>query len=883
MRRQRLVPTLLVLVLIAPTVFAATSGRDPFAVEVYPAGASEKVVDPGETAEYTITVENTGDQTTTVSLTTSNDQGPNVCSSTIEPLPGPLESGASDDVTLSVNISATAEKDATCVTTVTATVTGAQPAQTEVTTTVGDGDATPPSALGVEVTAQIDEKQYQGTSPVKYTFEIKNTGQVNENISLSFEDIASENPDRCDSSGLGATLSETLVAVERDKTETVTLDVDIPEGSDAGRHCFEVTGSVTGDVTNNATDSDDVTLIIPPIHDCEVSINPSSIEIKPGESKSASVQIQNRGNEDWTVSLTGTPTSHFSLAAGEDGSKKISRDGSVSFNIELTVPEDTNADAGAKETVRIQGKDGKQLICDVTAQITVGRLRSATISASSSVLRGATPGEIAELELTVRNTGNGGDTFNLAVQHSNSRPAGWGDPNISTDKVTLSAKMTGTVSISIDVPSNALGLESVLLRATISSIDGTLFSEVTVSIEVKEVLDLSIKPSYEGAEKQIGRTDTEARFPIIIQNDGNVEDTFSLAVSDRGGEDRWATRFSDENGGSIEGDKVTLSPFSESTIYALVTIEGKSRGEEQTIEVRIQSERSINSVALMEITAKVDNSNYGMGIVLVGHSGDATRESLTLSPGGNSTQFLLLTNIGDRDDTARIDVVGEDSMVRVKIMDENGTELSISNASMKITMGESESLSIRIDVDVDAPSGTMRLIKIRTWSTKNSGDIAEVHFPVEVRIIQDLVFSSNASLERVVSPNGKAEFVFSIENRGNMDEQIRLSVTDPVRGWSLLVYDQEFNLIDEEALIDIKAGGARTFTARASPPVSASVEETLDFTVSLHKADSSKIGSQHLEFSATFRPLDEGLPGFSLFLAINSIIFSAILIDRKRH
>ena len=81
---------------------------------------SAQTVNPGETAEYTVTVTNMGSDPVTVQLSASNEADCNGYSSAVGQIAGAIDSGSSEETFLNVTLSQTAEDS--CVTTVTAVV-----------------------------------------------------------------------------------------------------------------------------------------------------------------------------------------------------------------------------------------------------------------------------------------------------------------------------------------------------------------------------------------------------------------------------------------------------------------------------------------------------------------------------------------------------------------------------------------------------------------------------------------------------------------------------------------------------------------------------------------------------------------------------------------
>ena len=116
----------------------ATGARD--ASITLTANPQSQSVEKGETAEYTVTVRNTGSEDISVSLQTSEDTTDNACNgytSSIEQITETIGAGASASTTMYVNLTSTAGES--CETTVRATATeqvpGSQPAIEEATVT----------------------------------------------------------------------------------------------------------------------------------------------------------------------------------------------------------------------------------------------------------------------------------------------------------------------------------------------------------------------------------------------------------------------------------------------------------------------------------------------------------------------------------------------------------------------------------------------------------------------------------------------------------------------------------------------------------------------------------------------------------------------------
>ena len=150
---------------------------------------SAQTVNPGETAEYTIIIQNSGSDPVTVQLAANNDAECNGYSSAIGQIAGAIDSGSSEETWLNVTLSQTAEDS--CVTTVTATITEqvtppTQPEQKEATATTTAGDGSGSTLFGVDLILDgPGNKNWNGESTLVWDVEVENTGRVQETVDLT--------------------------------------------------------------------------------------------------------------------------------------------------------------------------------------------------------------------------------------------------------------------------------------------------------------------------------------------------------------------------------------------------------------------------------------------------------------------------------------------------------------------------------------------------------------------------------------------------------------------------------------------------------------------------------------------------------------------------
>ncbi|MEZ8032345.1 MAG: hypothetical protein QMC44_01685, partial [Candidatus Poseidoniaceae archaeon] len=293
---------------------AADGARDAsITIQTSPANGLE--VNPGEAGEYTVRVYNNGPETVTLQLSTS-EEGTQECTaytSNIQPISEAVESGSFGETTMSVSLTQNAE--GSCDTTISATATetptppdvAGQPAtETKiVTTTAGDGSGS--AVFGVDLSMQSESQRSQnwaGESVIDFNIVVENTGQTNETIALSLAEADGSGCQNADD--LTVELDEETVTLDQNETETVTVSVEVPAGQQANKYCWELTGTVTNDVTQEASDVEEFDLTVPVLKECTMELSKTSMTVDPEAEGSLTATLANAGNSDWSVSMAKT-------------------------------------------------------------------------------------------------------------------------------------------------------------------------------------------------------------------------------------------------------------------------------------------------------------------------------------------------------------------------------------------------------------------------------------------------------------------------------------------------------------------------------------------------------------------------------------------------
>lgn len=701
----------LMLVALLPMIATPVSAAPSISLYVTP-GA--QTVNPGDSGEYTVRVTNTGSDPVTVNLQASNEPGEdcNGFSSTIGQIPGQIDAGASEETTMNVTVGQTVEPDTACDTTVTATITAVigapaaeipEPSTQTVTTTAGDGSGSAFWGVDLYFDGVEDRNQktltYTGSSSIlTYSITVENTGQQNSTtVNLTIDE---RDDSGCGNAGdLTAELSDTTVTLDSEDTETITVDVEVPDGQEADDYCWEVTGTVTTpNPTEEISDTVDLELEVPVLKECSMSLSRSTLTLNPEQEGTLSVTLTNDGNSDWSVSMsrTGERASWVSFDGPSSGVLPYG-DGSGTKTFDLIVVPDDSENAGSSNSINIQAKDGNTVKCSQVLSIVLGQSFGAQLSLATSSLGPIEPGENRTSSLTVTNTGNGQDNLRITVSTA---PSGWG-VQLEQSTVTVNSRhgsgKSANVQYSVSVPLDALATESIELTFSVLPAGGgaayqTKILTVTVS-ETHGMATSSIIPIDDnGFISQTGDYNDILVFPIQVENLGNNDDVFRFYTKQQrpSSGTNWDISFSDSQANSQTEFNIPARQIIVINVNVLVPNVGNYNYNDIIIEVT-NLEHSTNAdenddglpdnKAQFSIRAIKNNITF----IMDARFGDGEYDSVTidnkaastvLAPEGVMSFEFWIENIGTpqaipgglRSDSAVIDINGLEGIATRQIL-----------------------------------------------------------------------------------------------------------------------------------------------------------------------------------------------------------------------
>tara|TARA_B100000575_G_scaffold158983_1_gene126993 strand:- start:5626 stop:8313 length:2688 start_codon:yes stop_codon:yes gene_type:complete len=817
-RSVTLVTVLIVLAALAPSVAADVDPQLSTPDLDLPATTSDPAV-------YKITIRNNGDDDMTYSLQTQQGTGCQGFTSTVDSPTGSVNSNSEELVDLTVSVDDSASGD--CETTLTITATGGtnptpQSDSLTVTTTSEDG-----GLYSVVLTTGDLTKEYDlDGDTIDWIVNVENNGDQQATIQL-----AVENDSDCDSNddSVSAEVSPTTVSLNSGDDENVDFIITLDdEGeTDAGEHCFILRATVNNDPSpDQAEDNLTLTGIVPQIRSCENSMDWGFVNLQPGQTSQVNnFQVSNTGNTAWTASMQAqsvggedidgwvsfdSPTSKILAEPGDNGD---------TFTFSFDITPDSSIESGSSVDIRIMAKAGSSIGCESTVTVKLGQIHAADLALNTGSISNVQPGSQPQVTIYLENTGNGADTFTL---NTDPLPPGW-SVSFSPPSHSLNAAQTSNNDASstavISVPDDALaGSTQINFKVTGGGGPESLDS-VSLSVNVNQRHEVDIEFT---SNSQNGRTEQIVRFPFVVTNNGNVEDTIKLQVCDPGDQTgcnspEWSASYSDSEGNGV--NQVRLDPGQSRNLYLDVNVEGEENADSARILARV-AVFGADADAEEVITVTVSNYNYSFEITPLNPGLMPGQIDLTLPPGGDMVVSFLVDNTGDypAGDNLEIDISGLEALV-IRTISVQGNTIT---APIPVGDGERIQVDVRLEVVQGSANGLNGLMQIAAFSTLNPNEVSKVDLAVEIRTIHDLRLTMEEPTKQTTSYPEKGEYTFFVTNHGNIVEDVVIIPTESLRGWSVDIIPDDFEL-EPGQTIEIKVN--------TLPPANLISDDEYRFTV----------------------------------------------------
>jgi len=386
---------------------------------------------------------------------------------------------------------------------------------------------------------------------------------------------------------------------------------------------------------------------------------------------------------------------------------------------------------------------------------------------ASTIAQGATTNYI----IYVTNTGNdkeNKDTITLEILQSNI-PSSW-SVSLSTTKLQLTAGQTATVVLTIKTTKDSEGTFNIAVRGT-SGKDHTKSSTITTVTTVKKakVYDMTVTAS---PLELIVKPGESADFVINITNIGNVQDQYEL-FAQMSAPPGWSVALSTNLTGIVyerETAKVTLTVYTPISAiadeFARVKVTAKSKDDPNKKINWTADQPTVTIVGVHKITLSCTDSEH------------------LIKRGGTTSYTITIKNDGNVDETINLDTLGAFEGWTAKIFD-GSIELK-SYDSIPISAKGTKQIKLEVTAPLSATAGNKMGVIVKNADTSPTPKLKFDPVYTNTTILVDnlLTLSRGGSPEVLsVDPGGTADYVFYIENTGNVNETPTIDVSN-IAGWS---------------------------------------------------------------------------------------------------
>jgi uncharacterized membrane protein len=311
-----------------------------------------------------------------------------------------------------------------------------------------------------------------------------------------------------------------------------------------------------------------------------------------------------------------------------------------------------------------------------------------SVVVTSPISKNGTAGNPVTYQVTVTNTGDAFNTFNLSVNDT----SGW-NPTISPISLPLATMAFGTADVSVTIPSSAAGgaFDNVTVTATGTGASATGSCLVIVGGTISP-FDVSISPGSQSGLSE----NTIVTYTVTVTNKGNSQDRYNLAKSFSGGS-AWPASLSKASVGPI-------NPEASGTSTLIVTIPtGTPLNANRTVTVTATSQA--NSSATNDASCLVVALGPKRLGVWVGIS-PSPQENI---PGGTLRYFVTVTNMGNAEDDYTLSVT-----------DTRGWGLTLPSSIADVARNEDRTVTLTVVILDNAADNDSSTITVTATSDDNT-------------------------------------------------------------------------------------------------------------------------------------------------------------------
>ena len=417
------------------------------------------------------------------------------------------------------------------------------------------------------------------------------------------------------------------------------------------------------------------------------------------------------------------------------------------------------------------------------------------ISLSPSTQEGE-PEETLTYTVTIENQGTNDDTYNLGI--ASTIPTGW-SMYVLPAQISINDDTSGTVTLYVEIGNrtNAVGGVTKQFSVYCQSAGEASNNETTAgSAKVKKIYGTSLTT---GVSEISVDPNTAATFSITVKNDkGNTEDTITFSQTSTG-TDAWSF--------TLPGS-ISLDPDESSTVSFSITPDIEALAGLKSINFFANSEDDETSYSI-SVTVRV-NQLPALEVSKVGSSAQ------DIEAGKRVYYSFLVTNKGNAVDSFDIAVISDGIP--------DGWEASLDNDEIS-SLGVDQSINLTDVLVVKAPNSAaadvVATIQVKVTSQENAS--VSKTFTSRSTVLQkyDPKITIVGGDTQSANPDVEVTYNLKVENQGNGEDEITLSLTGSNSTWGTL----------GESSFTLAAGANATTTLRVTAPEDTTAQNGYKITI----------------------------------------------------
>ncbi len=505
--------------------------------------------------------------------------------------------------------------------------------------------------------------------------------------------------------------------------------------------------NVTATSQNNASQSEVAYTITNVLQEryLSLSVDNSSVEGPQKGSVRFTFTVTNSGNGQDRVDITGEPPqgwsspnispTYFALAAGASGQ----------FTVDQGIPSDA-LHQGYTLIVKAKSRDDNtNSTSSVTVDVTQKYGIQVTVPGSNS--KDFNPGATKVYNFTVKNKGNGEDTFSIS---QSGIPQGWSWA-LSDSSVSLGADKDQNVGLTVTVPNNYENFGPLEVELIAVSDGNATARDNSTKIIINVQKSYSVVLTCNNPN-QNGFPEDTIYYEITITNDGNAEDLIDISI-DQGAYSDWS---------SINDTLYTIAPNARSTVNLTVNIPAAQAAGYYNINITATSKRAEDQGATKKDTMATRTRVKPLYSVYLFADGGNVSE---VDAGQSNTYRLGVQNRGLDTDTFDISITGDNPFT-------NWVNMEYNNYTIE-NLGKDKIEKISFDITIPAnvfenyPKINSGTITITAASRGNPASTFTLNFETTVKPKFGGSLTSESDYDKAL-PGANVTFVVFLKNTGSL-------------------------------------------------------------------------------------------------------------------